>query len=350
MPYTLGISSMSLGRCAAGHSLTHKLDMAHKYGYRGIELFHEDLADISDQFQGGSTPENQLMAANMVNRLCNARNLKIICLQPFMNYEGLLDRAEHSRLLKKLELWIQLAKVLQTDMIQIPSNYLPASQVSDDLDLIVSDLQKVADIGLQQKPTVRFVYESLGWGTRADTWERCYEIVQRVNRPNFGMCLDTFNIACRIYADPAAVSGRTYNCDEAVRESMKRLATIDISKVFYVQVVDAERLTEPLVKGHPFYNPEQPARMSWSRNCRLFYGEYSKGAYLPVREIASVIFKELRFEGWVSLELFNRRMGDEDHGVPEELARRGAISWLKLARDMGFKTEGAVAGQITASL
>lgn len=359
MPCKLAITSMSLGRCYAGHSFTAKLDAAHRYGYQGIELFHEDLADVADRLSNeppspsGPSPSAQLAAARHILRLCRARGIEIVCLQPFSHYDGLLDRDEHERRLDQLRLWIQLAHELETDMIQIPASFLPAEQVTDDLDLIVSDLRKVADMGLQATPPVRFAYESLCWSTRVDVWERCWDVVRRVDRPNFGMCLDTFNIAGRIYADPAVASGRTPDADEAVRRSMARLVEeVDVSKVFYVQVVDAERLSAPLVPGHPFHRPDQPARMSWSRNCRLFYGEKDRGAYLPVREIASAFFHGIGFEGWVSLELFNRRMADEGSDVPEELARRGAISWAKLVRDMKLSVDRPLpqTSRISASL
>ncbi|KAK4187476.1 xylose isomerase-like protein [Podospora australis] len=341
MPSKLAITSMSLGRCYAGHSFVHKLDMAHKYGYQGLELFHEDLADVAVQLSNeppspdGPSPAAQLAAAEHIAQLCCARGISILCLQPFSQYDGLLDRAEHARRLDQLSLWISLAHTLGTDMIQIPANFLPADQVTTDLSLIVSDLQKVADIGLSSSPPIRFVYEALCWSTRVDTWEKSWEVVSLVDRPNFGLCLDTFNIAGRIFADPTSPSGRTPNAMEAVRQSISRmLSSIDVSKVFYVQVVDAERLSSPLTPSHPFYHPDQPARMSWSRNCRLFYGEKTHGAYLPVKEIAWAIFQGLGFEGWVSLELFNRRMGDTDPSVPEELAKRGAVSWAKLVKDM----------------
>jgi 4-hydroxyphenylpyruvate dioxygenase len=332
---------MSLGRCYAGHSFISKLDAAHKYGYQGIELFHEDLADLAEHLSreppspSGPSESAQIAAARTILRMCKARGIEIVCLQPFSHYEGLLDRSEHDRRLEQLKFWIQLAHELNTDIIQIPASFLPAEQVTEDLELIVSDLREVADMGLRATPPIRFAYEGLCWSTRVDTWERCWEVVQRVDRPNFGMCLDTFNIAGRIYADPAVASGRTQDADEAVRSSIARLIEhVDVTKVFYVQVVDAERLAKPLVPGHQFYNPEQPARMSWSRNCRLFYGETDRGAYLPVKELAWAFFHGIGFEGWVSLELFNRRMADEGSDVPEELARRGAVSWAKLVKDM----------------
>jgi len=346
MPCKLAITSMSLGRCYAGHSFEAKLDAAQKYGYQGIELFHEDLADVGDQLSGehpsptGPPLWAQLEAARRIREMCQARGIEILCLQPFSHYEGLLDREEHERRLDQLEFWFKLAHELETDIIQVPASFMPAHLVTEDLDLIVSDLRKIADLGLRQNPPIRFAYESLCWSTRVNTWERCWEVVKRVDRPNFGMCLDTFNIAGRIYADPAVASGKMPNAEEAVRVSMARMIShVDVAKVFYVQVVDAERLSEPLVRGHPFYNPQQPERMSWSRNCRLFYGEKDRGGYLPIKEIARAFFHGLGFEGWVSLELFHRRMAEEGADVPEELARRGAISWAKLQKDLGLNAD-----------
>ncbi|KAI4594531.1 3-dehydroshikimate dehydratase [Pestalotiopsis sp. 9143b] len=343
---------MSLGRCWAGHSLSHKLDMAQAYGYKGIELFHEDLADIAKQLKNNTTAENELEAAEIIHGMCSERGLSILCLQPFAGYEGLVDRNQHAQRLEQLKFWFQLAKVLGTDIVQIPSSFLPASQVSEDRDLIVADLQIVADMGLEENPPIRYVYEALCWGTRVDHWEQSWDIVRAVDRPNFGLCLDTFNIAGRIYADPSSETGMTPNAERAVTESIARLLSdIDISKVFYVQVVDAERLQEPLVKGHKYYDAEQPCRMSWSRNCRLFYGEKDRGAYLPVVEISKAIFQGLGYEGWVSLELFNRRMSEQDKNVPRELASRGAASWVKLVQDMNLSVDRSQMPQrITASL
>jgi len=344
---------MSLGRCYAGHSFVHKLDMAHMYGYRGLELFHEDLVDIAQQLPGAlSAREKELEAAHIIGRLCQERGITIVCLQPFLHYEGLVDRQEHVKRLEKLQFWFQLARALHTDIIQIPSSFGPADELSDDVDLVVSDLQKVADMGLQLNPPIRFVYETLCFGTRFNSWEQSWDIVQAVDRPNFGVCLDTFNIAGLVYADPASPSGRMPNCDEAIRTSIAQLvASIDVEKVFYVQVVDAERLSSPLVPGHEFYNPDQCARMSWSRNCRLFYGEKDRGAYLPIAEIARAIFQGLGFRGWVSMELFHRRMADKDPMVPKELASRGAIAWSKLVRDMRLNVEETTdMSRMTASL
>jgi 4-hydroxyphenylpyruvate dioxygenase len=325
---------MSLGR-ASVHKLPNKLDQAARHGFEGIELFFEDLEHLARESEGGTSPENLLAAAKEVRKLCADRNLQIICLQPFMHYEGLKDRQEHATRIEQLKLWFKIAKALGTDVIQIPSSFLPAAELTGDYDTMVQDLREVAEMGLRESPVIKFAYESLCWGTYVDTWDKCWKVVSKVDYPNFGICLDTFNIAGRVYADPAAQNGKTANAEADIKASIERLRkTVDLKKVFFVQVVDAERLDRPLVKGHEYYNAEQPTRMSWSRNCRLFYGEQDKGGYLPIRELADTFLNGIGYEGWWSLELFNRIMADPDPSIPAQLASRGALSWQKLKRDL----------------
>jgi 4-hydroxyphenylpyruvate dioxygenase len=160
--------------------------------------------------------------------------------------------------------------------------------------------------------------------------------VRRVDRPNFGICLDTFNIAGSVWADPASVTtadGKTANADAALQATLaKMLEVVDVDKVFYVQIVDAERMRHPLVPGHAFYVAGQPARMSWSRNARLF--AFEEGGYLPVLPITKTILDGLGYRGWVSMELFSRTMADPDPSVPAEHARRAGQAWKKLQREI----------------
>jgi 4-hydroxyphenylpyruvate dioxygenase len=327
---------MCLGRAWA-HKLPRKLDEAKRFGYKGIELFYEDLEYFARDINPDLSPKTLIEAAKIIRRLCDDRNLEIIALQPFMHYEGLRDRQRHVERVKEMKLWLQLVKSLGTDLIQIPSTFLPEDEV--DPELIVPDLQEIADLGLKEDPPIRFAYESLAWGTYVDTWEKSYSIVQQVNRDNFGIIFDTYNIAARVYADPTAPSGKTPNAKLALTASLQRMKdTVDPAKIFFLQLVDGERLKHPLVEGHEFYNAGQAARMSWSRNCRLFYGEEALGAYLPIREIAEVVLNDLGYDGWVSAELFNRVMACKDSSVPEMLARRGQMSWKKFVNDLNLAT------------
>ncbi|EEP75431.1 3-dehydroshikimate dehydratase [Uncinocarpus reesii 1704] len=338
------ISSLSLGR-AWVHELPVKLEQAANQGFQGIEIFYEDLEYLSRQLPGGLTRNNLLQGARQVRRICRSLNLKVIALQPFWFYEGLLDRAEHDRLLaEKLTLWFELGRILKTDTILIPSNFLPPDpqtgkpRITGDMDIIVGDLQQIADLGLKQSPPFRFAYESLAWGTYVNTWEKCWDIVCQVDRPNLGICLDTFNIAARVYADPSLPTGKTATADADIKATISRLIRrIDVRKVFFIQIVDGERLSAPLVEGHEWYVQEQPSRMSWSRNARLFAYEQDRGGYLPVVDIAKAIF-DMGFEGWASLELFSRTLVDPDPKTPEKHAKRGIESWNKLVRDLQLRT------------
>jgi 4-hydroxyphenylpyruvate dioxygenase len=332
MAYQPAIMSVSLGR-AWLHDFTYKMEQASKAGFKGMEIFYEDLDYFARQISGNDEPSSDqlLQAADQIYAICEINGLEIITLQPFLFYEGLKDRAQHAKLIEKMKLWLQLAKRLNTTTIQIPANFLPADQLTDDIDVIVADLRQLADMGAAETPTIRYAYENLCWSTVNDTWEKVWDIVKRVDRPNFGICLDTFNIAGRVWADPTSPTGKTSNADVDLKESLQRMVTeIDVAKVFYLQVVDAERMESPLVQGHPFHVEGQPARMNWSRNARTYMYEEERGAYLPVEDVARTIVSGLGYKGWVSMELFSRTMSDEGKNVPDLHAQRGIVSWKKL--------------------
>jgi 4-hydroxyphenylpyruvate dioxygenase len=336
--YKPAIASMSLGR-AWVHSLEEKIKQAGQAGFKGIEVFYEDLEYAAKAYNKGQKPgptdEGPLIAAARHFRdLSDEHGLEVIGLQPFLFYEGLIDRKQHRVLIDKLKVWFKLVKILGTDVIQIPTNFLQ-SGTTGDMDVIVADMVEVADLGLKEDPPVKFAYENLAWGTHIDTWDALWEVVSRVDRPNFGCCLDTFNIAGRVWADPAAPSGKNADADKDLQDSLSRLVqTIDVTKVFYIQVVDAERMREPLTEGHPWYAADQPARMSWSRNARLFLYEQDKGGYLPVVDVANAFIHGLGYRGWVSMELFSRSMADPAPDVPQSHAQRGIASWKRLAEEL----------------
>lgn len=344
------IASQSLGR-TGHHSLEDRLKACAKYGFEAIELFYEDLEGVAGalpsshppapagtSFSGSTTAqEQQLAAADYVHDLCTRHGLEILCLQPFMHYDGLLDLSEHRVRLRELHFWIMLAKRLHTDLIQIPSTFLPKSKCTGDRGRIIADLREVADIGLRCSPSIRFAYEALCWGTHVDRWDVAWDIVEAVDRPNFGTCLDTFNLAGRVYADPAAESGLTEDAHEATQQSIDKLRRkLDLSKVFYVEVCDGERLDAPIRPGHDWYVVDQPARMSWSRNARLF--PFEEKGYLPALEILKAIC-DTGYVGHISFELFSRTANAADESVPEDHARRAQTSWRRLVEYMGWEPQ-----------
>lgn len=165
------ISTMSLGRAFASHSLFHKIDRAVAHGFQGLEMFYEDVEyyarDVAKRRasngdtprasddSAASTPSNEdlLTAAREIGEYCAARDIEIIGLQPFLFYEGVRNKAEHEALIEKLKFWFQLIQLLRTDLIQIPSQFRPATgDVTGDLDVIVADMLEVAELGLRESP------------------------------------------------------------------------------------------------------------------------------------------------------------------------------------------------------
>lgn len=261
---------------------------------------------------------------------------------PFNNFEGRLDPIARAEKLEELHLWFQVADILGTDVIQIPCTFMTEG-VTGDPQIVARDLRQIADIGAAQNPPFKFAYENLCWGTFNDTWEKAWGVVKLVDRDNFGMCLDTFNIAGREWADPASASGTVENADEVLKTSLKKMVQeIDVKKVFYVQVVDAERMSRPLDTTHPFHVDGQKPRMSWSRNSRLFLCEEDRTGYLPVFDVLKAICDEetgLGYKGWISAELFNRSLLDDREDVPREHAERCMTSWWNVVKTMGWENQ-----------
>jgi len=140
---------MSLGR-AWLHRLDHKLDEAHRYGFQGIELFYEDLEYYTRHHYNDVSSTSQLFAAAEIKKLCDERDLSIVSLGPFAHCEGLRDPEARKRMFERLGLWIELAHVLGTRIIQIPSNFLSVKETIGNRDTVIRDLVEVADIGLQK--------------------------------------------------------------------------------------------------------------------------------------------------------------------------------------------------------
>lgn len=329
----LGIASMNLGR-AAFHELEPKMAAAAAAGFKGIEAFYEDIkipARRETAANGGEFFDNLLKSAQIFRDLCDKYHLTIFVFQPFKNYDGLLSQQRHDEKIAKLKNWFKIAKILGTDTIQIPSMFHQDPTVATgDHDKIVADLIEVSDLGAKENPPIRFAYEVMAWGAHVDTWQDAWKITKKVNRPNFGMCLDTYQILANVWADVTSESGVRPNADRLLQADIDEfLREVPLDKIYYVQLADAARISPPLSPSHEWYDPKQKYTMTWSRNARLFPFEEDRGGYLPVLKMLEMWIFEWGYRGWVSMELFNRSMADPDPSVPVAHAQRGAASWRK---------------------
>lgn len=336
--HKLGIVTVSLG-WHPSHTLERKLDSIANHGYDGVEIDHRDLVSFAEQ--KGLT---HLQAASCVGDLCRARGIQVIALQALFDFAGALTPLE-TRLDSARE-YVRLARAMGAEMVQVPSNFEPNS--IDDEEIIVEEFRALADIGTEQSShspgsgTISFAYEALAWGTHHASLDDSVRTVKLVDRANFGLCLDTYHVIARVWADPHASStgsGIQPGGNAALRRTLQSfMEQCPVEKIFYVQLSDAEKLEQPLSPGHPGYKQEWAhwdATMHWCVWGRLFPFETEHGAYFPMDEVLRLWLKDKQWNGWVSMEIFHRDMDKESVG-PEVFADRGYKSWLKVKDRIGL--------------
>ncbi|BFZ62679.1 hypothetical protein YB2330_003786 [Saitoella coloradoensis] len=339
----LAYATPSLGM-HENHTLPLKVKAASKYGYAGVEMGFDDLCSYAkqtygDEFKGEDDTPTLVKTAEKVYELCQELKLEVICLQPFSDFEGITDPTERTAKFQTAKNWMAIMRALHTPMLQIGSTDNPSR--SSSYTTIASDLRELADLIAAEVPNGKIAYEPWCWGAWIDTWRGCWEICKLVDRPNFGLCLDTFQSVGREWADPTSESGRIEEggiteekLTARLQYSMDELAkTVDPEKIFYFQISDAYHMQPPLTPDHEEMkaNEGTPARGVWSHAFRpLPFDDELKGSkkgYLPIKECLKAVFAT-GWRGWVSMEVFEgEEMGKEDESVPDEWARRGKKSW-----------------------
>ncbi|KAK9474925.1 xylose isomerase-like protein [Dipodascopsis tothii] len=333
--FPVAIPSMDLGR-APVHELADKLPEAKTAGYQGIEVFYEDLKLLAQSYPDGTFEERLYRACEKFRALCDELGMAIIGLGPFKNYDGRVDVARHAHKMEKLRVWCRMCDILGTDLIQVPTNY-KIEGTTGDIDVLVKHMRELADYGLAREPKIRFAYEALSWGTHADTWQRAWEVIERADRPNLGLCMDTFHYAAVVWADCTSESGVVPDADARLAADLAEFARrVPPERVFYVQLNDGQRCLPPLSPAHPAYNPSMKYNMMWSRSFRIFPCEQELGGYLPLERIMHFLLFEFGYRGWVSMEIFQPGLYEPDASVPRVYAQRGMKGWLKTVESLGL--------------
>lgn len=332
----LAIASVSLGQHAA-HTLPLKIAAAAAAGIRGIEITFPDL-----DFYASSISIPLLEAARRIRRVCAEEHLEIIAFASFQNYEGqnspLPDRLQTARE------WLAIASNLGAAHLQVPSNY--DRTANGDRHVIASELQQLCDLAKTLIPVVKIAYENLGWGTHCSLWQHALQIVEDVDRDNFGLCLDSFHFCAALWGDPFSKGGKQPNGDRKLKESLQELVKqLPLEKLFYLQLSDGELLDPPYSESHPWYDPTLDPAHVWSNEARPFPLETEYCSYMPVQEITHAFLVDLGYTGWVSLETFDRRMKSA-HQDPSRNARRAVKSWEVLRSRLMLSEPKSILGKL----
>jgi 4-hydroxyphenylpyruvate dioxygenase len=234
--------------CLSG-TLKEKMQACAIAGFDGIEIFEQDLVTSS------VTPEDvRKMAADL--------GLTLDLYQPFRDFDSVSEDLLAANL-RRAEAKFKLMARLGMDTVLVCSNVATASIDSDDLR--AEQLGRLA--ALAGDHGVKVAYEALAWGKYVSDYEHAHRLVETVDHPNLGTCLDSFHILSR-------------NWDTAPIEAFSP------EKIFFVQVADAPKLSMDV--------------LSWSRHYRVFPGE---GQFELAKFMGHIV--RAGYSGPVSLEIFN---------------------------------------------
>ncbi|KAJ5583382.1 hypothetical protein N7535_002002 [Penicillium sp. DV-2018c] len=296
----LSYASCSIG-CTPTDILPSRLQAISEAGFSGIELSFPDILAYGKHLTGQEIAADDypaiLSVASNIRKRCEENGLKIMMLQPFSNLEGWpKGSTEREEAFARATGWMEIMNVVGTDLLQVGATDTPAEKINLDREHIVSDLRLLCD--LLAKRNYRLAYENWCWSTHAPGWKEVWEIVKAVDRPNCGLCLDTFQTAGSEWGDPTTESGliESVSRDELRKRfdaSLEELAnTVPAEKIYLLQVSDAYKVSPPLEdKTIDGLRP----RGRWSHD------------YRPMPYEGDVAKAVLRtgFRGWFSMEIFD---------------------------------------------
>ena len=197
---------------------------------------------------------------------------------------------------------------------------------------MANDLGELADIFA--RIGFRIAYENWCWAPYAPGWRDVWKIVKRANRPNLGLCLDTFQSAGGEWGDPTTKSGLIENVsrhelDAKWKQSCNDLAaTVPPEKIFLLQISDAYKM-DPPIEDKADAAGLRP-RGQWSHDYRpLPYN----GGYLPVEDFTKAVFGT-GFRGWCSIEVFDTQ-APATYGSMDRYAERAMEALRKLLEEAG---------------
>ncbi|GAA5957287.1 hypothetical protein JCM8115_006943 [Rhodotorula mucilaginosa] len=337
----LGIATLSLGNCEH-HALEDKIRAAAEAGFSSVELFDLDWEHYRDAYarsNGYALPCEEgdaasRAAAHELAKVCRDEGVEISCYQPLRNFEGWLDPEQEEKARKHAKGILDVMPILGTDLVLCCSNAAPATETTGSLEKAAADLGWLADLAATYTPPIRVMYEALSFATHRSQWQQAWEVVEYANRPNLGLCLDSFNALARDWADPYSPSGRrSDDVDAQLERSMNELVQrVPGEKIFLYQVADAAFMSPPMT---PPTDPSVPRLRPWSRSHRLFPLERSLGAYLPVDRFSDAVIAT-GYSGPWSLEVFNWSLNNEGKLVPQQHAERG-MKGLHLAATQAYE-------------
>ena len=277
----MNLGDFSMDTITLPGSLESKLDAANAVGFSQITLWAKDLAGHPDGYEA---------ALNEVR----LSGLRVNGIQVMRDYEG-LSGPLHRYKVETVKTMLKLCEAVGAERLLICSS--TSAHASGDVDHIAADLRKVAMLATPLG--IRVGYEALSWGRHVSDFELSWEIVQRADRANLGVCIDAFHVLAN-----CGLNGTNFDA----------LATIPGERIAFVQLSDF------LWKA--VRTPEE--RIETARHLRVFPGEGVHSAELS-RMIRMI--DRSGYRGDWSFEVFN----DDYLQMPVDIVAqraRDAAMWV----------------------
>lgn len=277
----MNLADFSLDTITLAGSLESKLDAASGAGFSQITLWAKDLVGHPDGYEA---------ALNEVR----LSGLRVNAIQVMRDYEG-LSGPLHRYKIETVKTMLRLCESVGAERLLICSS--TSAHASGDIDHIAADLRKVAMLATPLG--IRVGYEALSWGRHVSDFELSWEIVQRADRANLGVCIDSFHLLAN-----CGLNGTNFDA----------LASIPGERIAFVQLSDF------LWKA--VRTPEE--RIETARHLRVFPGEGVHSAELS-RMIRMI--DQSGYRGDWSFEVFN----DDYVQMPGEAVAaraRDAAMWV----------------------
>ncbi|KAK8104819.1 uncharacterized protein PG998_011852 [Apiospora kogelbergensis] len=327
----------SYATCSIGYRESHTLPLKLKAiadaGFDAVELSMPDILAYGKMLNGTEPDptdyDTLVEIGTAIKGQMVEHGLEVMMLQPFANFEGWPKGSpEREDAFARARGWMRVMEAVGTDLLQVGSSDAPgiAGASFDDM---AADLAELAD--LLAAKGFRVAYENWCWATRAPAWKDVWDLVQKADRPNLGLCLDTFQSGGGEWADPTTRTGLVeaeivvggagtdegegegagegetrrpmYRAQVEQRwsESLAELVvTVPAAKIFLLQISDAYKMDPPLADEVDAESGLRP-RGQWSHDHRPLPYD---GGYLPVREFLNAVL-DTGFRGYLSMEVFD---------------------------------------------
>ena len=277
----MNLANFSMDTITLAGSLESKLDANVAAGFTQITLWAKDLV---------GHPDGYVAALNEVR----LSGLRVNAIQVMRDYEG-LSGPLHRYKIETVKTMLKLCEAVGAERLLICSS--TSAHASGDIDHIASDLRKVAMLATPLG--IRVGFEALSWGRHVNDFALSWEIVQRADRDNLGVCIDSFHVLAN-----CSLNGTDFDA----------LATIPGERIAFVQLSD--------FLWTAVRTPEE--RIETARHLRVFPGEGVHSAELS-RMIRMI--DRAGYRGDWSFEVFN----DDYVQMPGEavaLRARNAAMWV----------------------